>query len=230
MRSKTEDLERIQLREDAKDPHTLIFDKDENRIWFSIQHSNMVGSMDIATRELRYTKPYSVEASRPYGIEEAPDGKLWIAHFGTNMISEVDPETMAVTEYKMPAEDARPRRITVLSNGDVYYGDFARSTLGLVRSGEGFVKEWAFPKGDIEAEPYLVLSDSNDIVWSTVHDSKTNFFVGFDPRVEAFVSISPVKSAPKGQGHIRHGHYHEETGSIWFGSDSGTIGQAVVDK
>ncbi|GAK34024.1 virginiamycin B lyase [alpha proteobacterium Q-1] len=111
--------------------------------------------MDIATRKLRYTKPYSVEASRPYGIEEAPDGTVWIAHFGTNMISEVDPETMAVTEYKVPAEDALPRRITVLRNGDVYYGDFARSTPGLVRSGEGFVKEWAFPKGDIEAAPYL---------------------------------------------------------------------------
>jgi len=223
-------LERIQLREDARDPHTMIFDHDEERIWFTIQHSNMVGSMDIETREFRYTEPFSVEASRPYGIEMAPDGTLWVAHFGTNMVSEIDPGTMEVTEYRMPSDDALPRRITVLSNGDVYYGDFARGTLGLVRSGEGFVTEWDMPRGDMEPEPYLVLSDSNDIVWAAVHDSTTNYFVGFDPRVEDFVSVSPVPSEPKGQGHIRHGHYHEDTGSIWYGSDSGTIGQVVVDK
>ncbi len=56
---------------------------------------------------------------------------------------------------------------------------------------------------------------------------RPNLFVGFDTQAEKIVSITPV---PSGGGTVRHMDYHPQTGSVWFGTDAGTIGMAEVSQ
>ena len=53
-----------------------------------------------------------------------------------------------------------------------------------------------------------------------------NVFVGFDPATESFINATEVGS---GGGTIRHMHYHEPSGAVWFGTDTNYIGRAIVE-
>ena len=55
--------------------------------------------------------------------------------------------------------------------------------------------------------------------------AQPNRLVGFDPKSERFVGVTPVGS---GGGTVRHMTFDRATGTIWFGTDAGTIGKAVV--
>ena len=66
---------------------------------------------------------------------------------GTNKIGSLDPKTLKVTEYPLPAAGARPRRITVGRDDTIYYTDYARGYLGRLDSRTGEVQEWSSPAG-----------------------------------------------------------------------------------
>jgi virginiamycin B lyase len=52
-----------------------------------------------------------------------------------------------------------------------------------------------------------------------------NKLIGFDPKTSQFFSETAV---PSGAGTVRHMVYHAPTRTIWFGTDAGTIGRALV--
>jgi len=61
---------------------------------------------------------------------------------------------MKVHEYRLPAPNARPRRIALAPDGTIYYTDFARGYLGHFDPVSGkLLKEWASP-GGAGSEPY----------------------------------------------------------------------------
>jgi virginiamycin B lyase len=46
-------IERIPMaNSDADDPHTLVFDKDQKHIWFTVQGGNFVGRLTVASRKV----------------------------------------------------------------------------------------------------------------------------------------------------------------------------------
>src|SRR5207249_4886039 len=52
--------------------------------------------------------PVSPAAAVPYGIDHAPNGRIWIALFGTNGLGEFDPGNPEMfTEHVLPNADAR---------------------------------------------------------------------------------------------------------------------------
>ena len=208
----------------ARDPHTLIFDADESHIWFTVQGGNMMGRLELATREVDLI-PSQTERSRPYGIKLAPDGSVWVSLFGTNKLAHIDPETLELEEIVLPREGARPRRLDVLADGSVWYVDYAEGKLGRYLPGSREFTEWDMPQGD-NARPYGMASDSRGRLWMVATGVQPNVFVGFDPATETFFSQTPVES---GGGTIRHMHYHEPTGSVWFGADTNTVGRAIVE-
>lgn len=61
------------------------------------------------------------------------------------------------------------------------------------------------------------------LVWVT--GVYPNRFVGFDTRSESFKRGTDV---PSGGGTIRHMYFDENTGYVWFGADSNTVGRAIV--
>jgi virginiamycin B lyase len=50
---------------DAKDPHTLLFDKTGNTLWFTVQNANRIGRLDPKTGEVKLFTPPTPK-SRPY--------------------------------------------------------------------------------------------------------------------------------------------------------------------
>jgi virginiamycin B lyase len=207
----------------AKDPHTITFDVKGN-LWFTLQNSNMVGFLDKASGQVKLAT-MSTPRSRPYGIVMDKSGRPWFDLFGTNKIGTVDPQSMRVREYPLPDERARPRRIALTSDGAVWYGDYSRGFVGRLDPVSGAVKEWALPGGGTSM-PYAMTVDDNDRLWLVETGRQPNRLVGFDPRSNAFFAQTDL--GPAQPNTVRHMVFDRKTQSIWFGSDRGTIGRAVV--
>lgn len=208
----------------ARDPHTLIFDEDEEHIFFTLQGANMIGRLNLETRKVDLISSLT-ERSRPYGIKQAPDGSIWVVLLGTNKLAEIDPETMAIREVDLPRTDARPRRLEITSDGRVWYVDYAKGRLGVYDPVAKEFEEWLLPQGE-GARPYGTASDASGRIWMVATGVDPNVFLGFDPETEEFFSATDV---PSGGGTIRHMHYHEPSGAVWFGTDTNNIGRAIVE-
>ena len=178
---RTKDIEEIPMPDAAaRDPHTLIFDADEENIWFTVQGGNMMGRLNIATRKVDLIESRT-PGSRPYGIKLAPDGSVWVVLFGTNKLAHIDPESLEHEEIDIPRPEARPRRLEVLADGSVWYVDYAKGMLGRYEPAERRFDEWQMPQGE-GARPYGMASDSSGNVWMVASGVQPNVFVGFDPR------------------------------------------------
>ncbi len=204
------------------DPHTLIEDGKGN-IWFTAQGGNMVGRLNKTTLAVELVAVQTPQA-RPYGITIDPDGIPWIVLFGTNKLATVDPTTMALTEITLPRAEARPRRIEATSDGLLWYVDYAGGFLGRYDPGDEDFEEWAMPSGP-GAQPYGMAVDDKDRIWFVEVGPSPNLFVGFDTDDEEFFSSTEIES---GGGAVRHMMYHQPTNTIWFGTDTNTLGRAEL--
>ena len=221
----TDTVEKINMpRDDARDPHTLVFDAGEEHIWFTLQRSNLIGRLRLVDRRIDLIE-VPTQSALPYGIKIAPDGSVWVVLFGTHKLASVDPETLALTEHELPDADTRPRRLEVSRDGQVYYVDFSRGYLGQFDPKQGFVAEWPLPSGT-NSRPYGTAMDNQDRLWLVETGLVPNRFVGFDTKDREFFSITPI---PSGGGVVRHMHYHAPSDTVWFGTDANTIGRAVVE-
>ncbi|MEP7067300.1 MAG: hypothetical protein ABI889_14795, partial [Gemmatimonadota bacterium] len=94
-----------------------------------------------------------------------------------NKLGRVNTTTGATTEFVIPNEDARPRRIEVAPDGMVYYTDYARGYLGRLDPGSNQFKEWRSPGGD-RAAPYAIAYAPDGRIW--YNESGTGQMVAFD--------------------------------------------------
>ncbi len=226
----TGEIEKIMMPDErARDPHTLVFDGQGN-IWFTLQGANMIGKLVMASGEVSLVEAPTIDggqrgsSSRPYGIKVDSHGRPWAVLVGTNLIATVDPTTMELSTYELPADGARPRRLEITSNDQIYYVDFARGYLGHFDPTTRQVEEWQNP-GGAESRPYGMAIDRDDRVWFVETGPNPNTFVGFDTATKEFLSVTPIAS---GAGSVRHMYYDEDTNSIWFGTDANTIGRAKL--
>lgn len=209
--------------EAAKDPHTLVFNDDESVIWFTLQGSNMVGKLTIATEEVNLLKIETARA-RPYGIRMGSDGTIWVVLFSKPLLMSVDPETMQMHEVTLPREETRPRRLEVTSDGRVWYVDYYGGKLGVYDPETLKVREWDMPSGE-KARPYGTELDDKGRIWFVETGVKPNRFMGFDTSAEVFLEGADI---PSGGGSVRHMHYDAGTQTVWFGTDANTIGRATL--
>jgi virginiamycin B lyase len=207
----------------ARDPHTLVFDGKGN-IWFTVQGGNFIGKLNMSSRKVDLIRS-KTERARPYGIKVGADGSVWAALFGTSKLARVNPETLEITEVDLPRAEARPRRLEAGADGRIWYADYAKDYLGVYDPDAKAFKEWRLPSGE-GARPYGTAMDSSGRIWIVETGPQPNRFVGFNPETEDFFSITPIDS---GGGTVRHMHYHEPSGTVWFGTDANTIGRAVVE-
>lgn len=207
---------------DARDPHTLVFDRDEN-IWFTLQGSNMVGFFDRKSEETTLI-PVPTPRSRPYGIVIDSKGTVWLNLFGTNKIASVDPATKTLVEHTLPRDAARTRRIGIDSKDRVWYVDYGAGHVGYFDPAAKTFREWAAPSG-AQSRPYAMAIDAQDKVWVVETGIQPNRFARFDPESMTFDRFTPV---PSGGGTVRHMVYDAKTQTIWFGADTNTIGRIEV--
>jgi len=208
----------------ARDPHTLVFDEGEQNIWFTVQGGNMMGRLNIETRKVDLIKSRT-QGSRPYGIKMAPDGSVWVVLFGANKLAHINPQTLQHEEIELPRSEARPRRLEVLTDGRVWYVDYAKGMLGVYDPGSQDFTEWQMPQGTA-SRPYGMASDSSGNLWMAASGVQPNVLVGFNPTTESFFGETEIES---GGGTIRHMHYHEPSGAVWFGTDTNYVGRAIVE-
>ena len=91
---------------------------------------------------------------------------------------------MAIKEYVLPAEEARPRRVAITSDDVIWYSDYARGYLGRLDPKTGKVTEWPSPGGP-KSLPYGITS-IHDVIWYSESGVKPNTIVRFDPKTEKF--------------------------------------------
>lgn len=217
------DIEAIPMPGDgARDPHTMDFTSGGD-IWFTAQHGNQIGFLDVQGREITLHE-VSTPRARPYGLVVDNDDRPWVVLFGTHKLATVDPATGEIEEIELPREEARPRRLAVTEDGMVWYVDFVEGYLGRYDPSSGEIKEWQSPGGP-RAALYAMGADADGRVWMVETGQLPNRFVGFDPKRQRFSTPVEIES---GGGVVRHMSFDENANAFWFGTDANTIGRATV--
>jgi len=212
-------IEKIPLPGDGpRDVHTMDFTSDDD-IWFTVQGGNKIGLMEAGSRDVTLFEVPTPNA-RPYGLIVGADDRPWATLFGTNKLATV--ADGAVREIELPREDARPRRLAITDDGRVWYVDYAEGYVGRFDPKTDAFKEWRTPAAG-NARPYAMTADDRGRLWFVETGPQPNRLVGFDPASESF--IGPIE-IPSGGGTVRHMVYDPETRSIWFGTDTNTVGRA----
>ena len=138
------------------------------------------------------------------------------------MVAKIDPQTLAVTRFKEGADTSRSRRLDVLSDGTIWFGDEARGMLGRINPATGEVEGMAGARRrrgrplrahQGRSGSHLVLRDRN-----------TKRLVGFDPKTEKFFANIEVS------GTIRHMHFDKKTRMMWFGTDANKVGRIALQQ
>lgn len=221
----TGEITRYEMPEGVNDPHTLVWDS-EGDIWFTAQRSQpagYIGHLDTGTGEVDVVEVPG-EAMRPYGIVVDSRDRPWIAFMGTNAIGTVDPASMELTLHRTPDEESIIRRIGLTSDDRVWWVDARRGWMGVYDPVADEMEQWRSPGGE-NTGLYAMVVDDRDRIWYVETAPDPNRFIGFDPATEEFFSITEV---PSGGGAVRHMVFDPETDAIWFGTDTHTIGRAVV--
>jgi virginiamycin B lyase len=181
----------------ARDPHSLVFSR-SGTIAFTVQGGGFVGTLDPKTGKINLVAVPG--NARPYGIVMNSKDIAFFDEFGTNKIGRFDLNTLAVTEYPLPAAGARPRRIAVGRDDIVYYTDYARGYLGRLDPETGKVEEFQSP-GGADSRPYGMAATSDGAIWyCETGDNANNVLVRFNPETKKMLSW-PI---PSGGGTVRH--------------------------
>lgn len=202
-----------------RDPHTFAFDGDGG-LWFTMQHGNAVGHLDMDTGKMRIV-PVPTPEARPYGIATTGDGRPWIVLLGTHKLATIDPATFELTEIGIPREAARPRRVGLTGDGRIWYGDYFGGYIGAYDPDSGEFQEWKAPSE--RSGPYALATDDQGRVWFVETFTQPNLLQGLDPATGEFLAATPI---PSGGETVRHMVFDPETDSLWFGTDTNRLGRA----
>jgi virginiamycin B lyase len=205
----------------ARDPHTPIFDR-SGTLWFTLQNSNMVGRLTPSTGEIKLITMPTPNA-RPYGIIVNSQDILWVAYNGSNKLASINPKTLELREYATPTPASRIRRLDVLKDDTIFYGD-SRGYLGRLDPKTGAFKEWPSPSGATSSPYGLVVV--NDIVWYNESGQRPDALVRFDPKTEKFQSWA----IPSGIGIIRHMRATPDGNIVIHQSSSNRVGLVTIGK
>lgn len=167
----------------ARDPHTIVIDHD-GIVWFTVQVGNFVGRLDPATGDIKLAQPPTMNA-RPYGMAVNSKNQVFFVEFGAPKIATID-NAMHITEYALPAPAARPRRIAITPDDQIWYTDFARGYLGHLDPTSLKVEEFASPSGP-KSRPYGIVA-TKGALWYVESGAKPNAVVRFDPQTQKFQS------------------------------------------
>ncbi|MGQ0732601.1 MAG: Vgb family protein [Acidobacteriota bacterium] len=191
----------------ARDPHTPVFDA-AGILWFTVQNGNFLGRLAPDTGLVSLVAS-NTPNSRPYGIVVDSKGRPYFDLFGTNKIGRIDPESMDIDEYTLPA-GARPRRIAVTADDVIWYTDYARGFLGRLDPATREVTEFASPAGR-SSRPYGVTNTSDGVIWFSESGVTPNTIVRFDPS-DGSLQSWPI---PSGGGIVRH-MVTAPNGDVWL--------------
>lgn len=109
----------------------------------------------------------------PYGIDIAPDGKVWFARLHADSIGVIDPKTGSVSMIDTPFRG--PRRLRVDAVGDVWIAAFPEAKIVRYHPADGSFSDYPLPSALNQVEtPYSLNVDrARQQVWVTGTASDT---------------------------------------------------------
>ncbi len=180
----------------SDDPHSAVFDA-QGILWFTAQGRNTVGRLNPKTGQV-ILKEVNTENALPYGIQVNSKGVPIFCELGANKMGSINPVTMEITEYTLPAS-ARPRRLAIAADDTVYFTDFKSGHLGVLHTATGTVKMYASP-GGADSNPDGITITPDGMVWYSESGVNPNTIVRFDPKTETFAKTN----IPSGGGVVRN--------------------------
>jgi virginiamycin B lyase len=128
------------------------------------------------------------------------EGTLWVACNARPCLLKVHPDTLAVTEVKLPTPKTTVRRFDVASDGMIWFVNSGAGRLGRFNPKTGDIKEWDSPSGPA-SHPYAI-SILDNAVWYNESGVRPDMLVRFDIASETFQSW-PIKSGNVYAGIVR---------------------------
>jgi len=111
-------------------------------------------------------------------------------------IGRVDAKTGKVTLFKTPTLNSGPRRITIDSQDQAWFGEYYANSVGMFDPKTEKFKEWKAPTPWVG--PYPAKKDKHGDVWSA--GMSTDLILRLDPRTGQFVEYM----LPTVDANIRH--------------------------
>lgn len=208
----------VEYKTEASDPHTATFHPNGN-LYFTAQRAGVIGRLDPRTGDL-----LEVDSEpRPYGIQVAPDGTVWVAFNGTNKIAAVDPMSLDISYYEVPDARTRIRRLGIDSNGIVWFVNSSMGKIGRLDPATGVIKQWDSPSGP-SSHPYA-LAVIDDVIWYNESGMRPDALVRFNPATESFQSWA----IPSGVGIIRNVWVTKDSNLLIHQSSSNQVGLVRIN-
>ncbi len=207
-----------QYKTQARDPHTATFHPN-GKLYFTAQQAGVLGRLDPITGEVKEVP----SEPRPYGIQVAGNGVVWVAFNGTNKIGAVDPDTLAIKYYEVPNERTRIRRLAIDSAGIIWFVNSTLGKIGRLDPETAEIKQWDSPSGP-SSHPYAI-AVIDDVVWYNESGMRPDALVRFNPRTESFQSWA----IPSGAGIIRNVWVTEDNNLLIHQSSSNRVGLVKIN-
>jgi virginiamycin B lyase len=111
----------------------ITVDPDDN-LWFGDFLGHRFGKMNVKTKEVKFYKPPTPNATA-YGVAyNKADGSIWYADLNGNNVTRFNPKTEQFTEYRIPTRPDRAydRFIGADSKGRMWFTEFFGDRIGYV--------------------------------------------------------------------------------------------------
>jgi virginiamycin B lyase len=96
----------------------LVFDNDNNVVWFSDARTNSIGKLDVKNGDIQLVSIPTSKAG-PMGIVLSPDGKsVWFAEITGNRIANLDIQSNKIIEYPVIGSASSSNNNGILNNQD----------------------------------------------------------------------------------------------------------------
>ncbi len=149
--------------------------------WLTIKLLPLIFWLDPETRPMPSVDRESSGLPMPYGIDVAPDGRVWFARLYADDFGYIDPETGDV--IVVDAEVIGPRRLRVDAENRVWMVSFQTGLLAMYDPASNLLKKYALPV--VSEFPYALNVDrARNAVW--VNGNQSDTVMRFDMATETW--------------------------------------------
>lgn len=175
-------------------------------VWYAGQGNGEAGAVNPATGEvIRVPLAPPGRRSAPHGVVIGPDRAPWFTDGGLNAIVRVDPWTLKVDVFPLPANMPNANLNTpTFDHAGVLWFTGQSGVLGRLDPAAGLVEAWRSPRG---GGPYGIATAPNGAVY---YASLAGSYVG---RIEGLGIVTELDPPTAGQGARRV--WPDSTGKVW---------------
>lgn len=174
--------------------------------WLILKSLPLLFSIDPENRPQPAPDREGTGLPMPYGIDVAPDGRIWVARLYANDLAVIDPQTDQVSMVDFPY--AGPRRLRADAQGKLWVVAFQDSLLVKYDPDNGEFSEYPLPV--LNEIPYALNVDrQRGVVW--VNGNQSDTLLSFDIATEQW-RVYPL---PRQRFFTRDVEVDEEDGAVY---------------